>query len=83
MVRQPPRATPRKRLALDGAGWAAYFLLPGGSAAVAVTGSTLGLVGIGLAVVDNRNPADGILSGTLAYTGKQAALVEGGFRGTA
>jgi RHS repeat-associated protein len=68
-------------LLLDTAGWVANFTLPRGSAAVAIAGSTIGVIGIGSAVVDNKGPVDAGVAGTLAYTGKMGATAEGMMRG--
>jgi hypothetical protein len=72
-----------KGLGLDAVGWAANLALPEGSAAMAVTGSLLGVAGIGVAVADNRGRGDALVSGSLAYTGKEAAVFEGALRGAA
>ena len=68
-------------LILDGLGIAANFLVPEASVATAVVGSTLGVIGIGAAVIDNNGAGDAAVSGTLAYTGKQAAVAEGLLKG--
>jgi hypothetical protein len=72
-----------KGIALDIAGVVANAALPEATLGKVVVGSVLGLTGIGLAVTDNRGPADGVISGTLALTGKEATLMEGGMRGAA
>jgi len=72
-----------KGLALDGAGLAVNLFVPEATLGQVVAGSALGLAGIGLAATDNRGAADGVISGTLALTGKEAALMEGGMRGAA
>ena len=59
-------------LGLDALGVAATLFLPEGSAATAIAGSVIGLLGIASATQDRDIPA-----GALAYTGKQAAASEG------
>ncbi len=63
-------------MGLDAAGAVALFLLPGGSAIAAIAGAAIGTVGIGAALAEQDAPA-----GAAAYTGKQAAVAEGLFRG--
>jgi RHS repeat-associated protein len=69
-------------LALDGLGWAANAAFPEGSVAAAVVGSTLGVAGIASAAASNDGPIDGVIAGSLAYTGKQTAVGAAILRGT-
>lgn len=70
-----------KGLALDAAGWAVNFAFPEAPVATAIAGSIIGLAGIEQAVSNNNGTADGLVSGSIAYTGKQAAVAEGLMRG--
>ncbi len=70
-----------KGLGLDVLGFAATAAFPGGSAAIAIAGSVIGVTGFGLAFAGNHGPADAALSGSLALTGKYAAGAEGILRG--
>lgn len=54
----------------------ANLALPEGSAAVAIAGSVIGVLGIASATHDRD-----VAAGALAYTGKQAAAAEGLLRG--
>ena len=49
--------------------------------ATAVVGSIIGLAGIEQVVSNNNGTADGLVSGSIAYTGKQADVAEGLMRG--
>lgn len=68
-------------LALDAAGWIAHALLPQALVASTVVSSSLGIAGIAGATIDNSGPGDAMVSGTIAYTGKQAAVAHGLLRG--